>query len=156
MDDVLIVDGLGRRFDGEYPCDIPGLLSVTSDESLTVREAHFVKQFSGMRGGEIPEAFVVGDVALRAAMAYVILRRAGKSLDEAMVWEGRISTFRFVLGQGEEEGEADPQTEGEQTETSPSKSGGESSSTDSANPEGDPVSIGRHASRKSASSEQST
>lgn len=138
--DILKVDGLGR-VSGEYECDVAGLVDISSDEALTVREAQFVRDFSGARGGEIVEGFIAGDMSVRSALAMVILRRKGKPLRDETVLDLPSGWARFELGV-EDEQDTDnavpPTTEG----VTPSTDGGPSSQTLSETPAGVPSPIG--------------
>ncbi len=96
--DTLTITGQGRRLNGEYECDIVGLVDVSNEESLTIREAHLIKTLSGARGGEIVEAFVAGDMAVRMAIAVVILQRAGKRVDPDLLWDQPAGWARFEFG----------------------------------------------------------
>ncbi len=79
--DTLTIKGQGRRIDGDYPCEILGMLSLGHDEVLNNQEANLVKQISGAIGSEIADGFVRGDAAVRMALAIVVLERAGIRLD---------------------------------------------------------------------------
>ena len=138
--DTLNVKGVGRRIDGEYPCDIAGLVDVSSDEALTVAEANFVRDFSGARGGEIVEAFLAGDMAVRSELAMVVLQRAGIPLLNETVLALKSGWAMFDLGVDEQEEEAaDPPTvEG----VEPSTNGGKGSSLLSESPDEDLSRIG--------------
>lgn len=136
--DILKVEGLGR-VNGEYECDIVGLVDISSDEALTVREAQFVRDFSGARGGEIVEAFLAGDMSVRSAIAMVILRRADKPLRDETVLDLKAGWARFELGAGDEVDEEIPPTvEG----LTPSTDGGTNSVNLSESRDEDPSHIG--------------
>lgn len=122
---------MGNRLNGEYDCDIAGMIDISSDEALTVREAHLVKTLSGARGGEIVEAFLAGDMAVRMALAVVILQRAGKRIDPEVMWDAKSGWATWTLGVGEEDEVVDPLEEAEETETSTSTNGGNSSDSPS-------------------------
>ncbi len=134
--DILKVEGLGR-VNGEYKCDVAALVDISSDDALTIREAQFVREFSGARGGEIVEAFLAGDMAVRSAIAMVILRRAGKPLRNETVLDLRSGWAQFELG-AEEETENPPTAEG----TKPSTNGGKTSESHSESLEDDLSPIG--------------
>lgn len=142
--DVLTVTGMGHRLNGDYDCDIVGMIDITSDEALTVREAHFIKTLAGARGGEIVEAFLAGDMAVRMALAAVILQRAGKRVEPDALWDASSGWARFTLAADAEQEEpaADPLAEVETTEPSTSSSGGTNTDTPSASPEGNLSRIG--------------
>lgn len=134
--DILKVEGLGR-VNGEYQCDVASLVDISSDEALTIREAQFVREFSGARGGEIVEAFLAGDMSVRSALAMVILKRAGKPLRDETVLDLRSGWAQFNLGV-EEEQEIPPTTEVSTT----SNNGGTTSETPSESLEDDLNRIG--------------
>ncbi len=109
--DTLTITGQGRRLNGEYECDIAGLIDVTSDNVLTVREAHLVKTLSGARGGEIVEAFLAGDMAVRMAVAVVILQRADRRVDIDSLWDAPAGWARFEFGPEKAEELENPTTD---------------------------------------------
>lgn len=132
--DMLRIEGVSRRVDGEYPCDIRELLDPSSDESLTIAEWYSVQRLSEIRPNEALEAFVYGDVRLRVALAVVIVARDGGKVDADAFQGKRPAAIRYELEQrGESETEGDegdpPTTEGE----TPSRSGGRSSGQISEN-----------------------
>ncbi len=135
--DILKVEGLGR-VNGDYKCDVAALVDISSDDALTIREAQFVREFSGARGGEIVEAFLAGDMAVRSAIAMVILRRAGKPLRNETVLDLRSGWAQFELGADEEETENPPTVEGR----TPSTDGGTTSESHSESQEEDLSPIG--------------
>lgn len=137
--DILKVTGVGR-VSGEYECDVAGMVDISSDEALTVREAQFVREFSGARGGEIVEAFLAGDVLVQSALAMVILKRKGMPLLEATVLDLKSGWATFDPGAAEAAEEAaDPPTmEG----SVPSTNGGTNGGSVWVSPEDDPSLIG--------------
>jgi hypothetical protein len=111
--DKLIVKGVSKQLDGEYGFDLTKLISPGDAEYLTYREWHKVKAISGVRAGELQDAFVSGDTDLNVALAVVVLERAGKRVDVDLIWDAPgTSEIRFVLGDrdGEEDGESLPPT----------------------------------------------
>ena len=129
MNDTLTVSGVGKKFDGVYECDVAELVSISSPDALTVDEARLVKTLSGVRGNEIVEAFLAGDVDLRMALAIVVLGRHGKQLDARMVETKPIGWALFALAPDEEtDGDAVPPTTAGELPSSrtPSPVGGES------------------------------
>lgn len=125
--DTLTVTGVGRRVDGTYECDVVSLIDVSSPDALTVREAEQIKALSGARGGEIAEAFLAGDQAVRMALALVVLKRAGKQLDADEVWDKPIGALTFTLGAIAEQPADPPTVEGGTPSTSGGGSGGSTS-----------------------------
>ncbi len=138
--DILKVQGVGR-VSGEYECDVAGLVDTTSDEALTIREAEFVREFSGARGGEIVEAFLAGDVLVHSALAMVILKRKGVPLLESTVMDLKSGWATFDPGAAEaaEEDTTDPPTM-EVSKTS--QNGGTNGESVWVSPEDDPSLIG--------------
>jgi len=151
--DTLTISGIANRFDGVYECDIVGMIAdVSSPDALTVDEAALVQQLSrgdsdrGVRGNEIAEAFLAGDVKVRMAIAIIVLARNGKDLPVEMVRNASMRSMVFELQRSgsEKEGEEGehPTMEGAQSLT-PSTNGGSPSRTLSVAPQGsDPEAIG--------------
>lgn len=132
MIDRLVVRGLGV-LDGEYPFDLVELLSVGTPDSLTYRELHQIKVWSGVRSGEIPEAFDAGDSDLNLSIAAIVMLRANKRVDWDVLLDAPGTTeIRFVVGKREpEDGDADVPPVSGRPETgltgTQSNDGGESS-----------------------------
>lgn len=112
--DVVSIKGL-PPYDGEYPFDIVKLVLTPGDpEFMTYREWHTVKTMSGVRAGEVMDALDAGDTSLNLALVAVILRRAGRAIDENDLWDAPGSTeirvrVNWAARQPEtEEGDADP------------------------------------------------
>lgn len=124
--DTLTVKGVGT-FDGEYQCDIVGMLTVTSDEALTNDESHLVKRLSGMRRNEVPEAFLAGDTDVVMALTIIVLSRHGKQIDERILGPKPSGCTVFAFGE-DAVIEVPPTQESETKEDSLSKNGGSSSS----------------------------
>jgi hypothetical protein len=139
--DVLTITGIGRRLDGDYDCDIAALIDISSDEALTNREAHLIKTLSGARGGEIVEAFLAGDMAVRMALAIVVLQRAGRRVDPEQMWDQKAGWAKYTFGADAEEDEtpADPP---EATGTWTPANGGSSSASPSDSRDDDRSRIG--------------
>lgn len=90
--DKFVVTGM-PAFDGEYPIDIG---------SFTMRELQIIKRMSGVRAGELEEAFAAGDTDLILAIAVIAVRRSGRLWEsfERLAWESELGAISFV---GEEE-----------------------------------------------------
>lgn len=132
--DVLTIQGAGSRLNGEYPVELGKLLDITSDESLTNREAHFVKTISGIRGAELIEAFLAADTALLMSLALVVLQRAGKRVSVDATWDFPVGWAKWELGAIDEEAfEEEPERPPTLTD---SANGGPSSSTSSESQDG--------------------
>jgi hypothetical protein len=157
--DKLIIEGLGR-IDGEYDVDLGEVLAVGGPDSLTNRELHRIKVMTGLRAGELEDAFFAYDNDVVVALASVLLTRRGKSVDEDVLWDAPAgSALRLVIGDREQaKGDADPPAEPAETpETEqPSPSGGESSSLTLAHPVTDRSRTGLHDSVMSVTSSQAT
>lgn len=141
--DKLTVAGVGHQFDGEYDCDIVAMLDLMSPDALTIREADLIKQQCGARAGEVAEAFLMGDMKCRMAIALIVLRRHGKDLSPETVLDKPSGWMRFELGatepQDEEIADASPPlTAGEK----PATNGGGSSNPTLALPVKEPSPIG--------------
>jgi hypothetical protein len=140
--DTLTVKGISKDIDGEYDCDLLGMLTLTTDESLTNNEAHLVKSISGVRGGEVIEAFLAGDTDVRMALTIIVLARHGKRVDERLLGPLPAGTAVFEVREEEEEEEIPPTSEGEVKEESPSPNGGRTSGLTLASRDADPEVIG--------------
>lgn len=89
--DKLVVAGLGG-IDGEYDCDIAGMLSLGTPDSLTNGEGRQIKLMSGVRAGELEEAIIAGDSDVLVALAAVILRRHRVRFDEKTLWDAPMGS----------------------------------------------------------------
>lgn len=90
--------------DGDYSLDI---------ENLTNRELHLIKQETGLRAGELEDAFTAGDNDLLVVMAMVMLARDGKpaSMTKDLLWDapaGSAITFDFSKDESEKEADKIP------------------------------------------------
>lgn len=94
--DKFVVTNMGS-FDGEYPIDIG---------SFTMRELQIIKRMSGVRAGELEEAFSAGDSDLILAVAAIAVRRNGRQWEafERVALETEVGSITFV---GEKEPAAD-------------------------------------------------
>jgi hypothetical protein len=90
--DKFVVTGI-PAFNGEYPVDIG---------AFTMRELQIIKRMSGVRAGELEEAFAAGDSSLVLALAVIAVRRNGKKWEdfEQLAWESEMGQITFM---GEEE-----------------------------------------------------
>lgn len=158
--DTLTIKGLSRRLDGDYKCDIAGMVDISSEEALTVREANFIRDFSGARGGEIVEAFLKGDVAVRSALARVVLGRHDIPIREETLLDLKSGWCRFELGADEAEEDAEEATEAERPPTAegetPSTTGGTSGRTPSDPQDGSPSPTAPQGSLRSVDSSPET
>jgi hypothetical protein len=101
--DRFVVTGI-PAFNGEYPIDIG---------SFTMRELQIIKRMSGVRAGELEEAFTAGDTDLLLAIAVIAVRRNGKQWEafEKLAWESDVAAITFVGEEEEVAEEADPLTQ---------------------------------------------
>lgn len=139
MADKLVIEGLGKQFDGEYEVDLAQMLVMGNPETMTNGELHTIKRIAGVRAGEIEDALVAGDNDLMLALALIVLARHGKRLPEQLMWDAPAgSGITFIHDESphdeaELEGDARPPeaspTAIEPTEPSetPETNGGESS-----------------------------
>jgi hypothetical protein len=98
---------------------IPGLEGTYEFEDITVfsnRELHRIKSMTGLRAGEIQEAFEAGDNDVLVAMGAVILMRSGKQFDDDMLWDAPAGSMSFDFSEQE-----DP-TQGSAPTSEPSES----------------------------------
>src|SRR4249920_3757504 len=126
--DTLIVRDI-PLLQGTYKCNVTAMLLESTPHTLTNREGHRVKIMSGVRAGELWEAMEAGDNDVLLALAAVVLTRAGKRFDEAILWDapmGSAVEFEIAEREEEEEDDEDPLQEQELTPLEPS--GGETSS----------------------------
>jgi hypothetical protein len=99
--DKFVVTGI-PAFNGEYPVDI---------ETFTMRELQIIKRMSGVRAGELSEAFNGGDASVILALAVIAVRRNGKDWEqfERVAWECSFDAFEFFADE-EVADEPDPLT----------------------------------------------
>lgn len=84
----LKIEGVGPHADGEHEIDLAG---------LNGREAHLIKQVSGVRLGEIGEALNAGDYDVVVAIAKIVLDRAGQTVPVAALLEAPIGKITVDL-----------------------------------------------------------
>lgn len=140
--DTLILEGLSRYLDGEYPFDLRGLLTIGHEECMTNREIHRIKTMAGVRFGELPDALAAEDMDVRTAIAAIVLTRAGKRFEEDVLWDGTLGSISFRISDLVDEEDADltplPDEPGKSSERSSdgsSSSSGTSSDSSSETPE---------------------
>lgn len=136
MKDKLIVTGLGKRLDGEYEFSLVEILGMGQPDSLTMRELHRIKTMTELRAGEIEEAFFAEDSDLFAALAVVLMTRAGKVVDEEAMWDAQPASLTWDFAALREDEESPPAEPAETpAQEKPSTSGGKSSVLTLASPE---------------------
>lgn len=101
--DKFVVTGI-PAFNGDYPVDI---------SSFTMRELQIIKRMSGVRAGELSEAFSAGDTTLILAVAVIAVRRSGKNWEvfEQIAWESDLDCIAFVSEDEEAADKPDPLTQ---------------------------------------------
>lgn len=87
MEDKLIVTGVHDEIDGEYDCDILGMLTIGHPESMTNRELHRIKKMTGILAGDLMDAINNSDMDASVAIAAVILERKGKVFQDDWLWD---------------------------------------------------------------------
>lgn len=97
MSDHVHIEGLGA-YDGDHPLDV---------SYFTNRELHLIKELSGVRAGELDEAFKKQDNDLFVALAAIGLQRAGHKVEIDALWDAQVGVIQLVLGD-EEEADAGP------------------------------------------------
>jgi hypothetical protein len=106
----LIIEKL-PPYDGSYPLDVG---------AFTGRELHTIKQISGVRAGELADAFEAADYDLVVAFTVIVLQRAGKTVNPDDILDAEIGSITVEMDDATEVVERPP--------TSPPTSGSESSS----------------------------
>lgn len=93
--DKFVVTGI-PAFNGDYPIDIG---------SFTMRELQIIKRMSGVRAGELEEAFAAGDSSLILAIAVIAVRRNGKNWEafEQIAWDSDLGAITFVAEEAADE-----------------------------------------------------
>jgi hypothetical protein len=88
MADKFVVTGI-PAFNGDYPIDMG---------TFSMRELNIIKRMSGVRAGELSEAFAAGDSDVIFAMAVVAVRRNGRDWEafEKIGWEVDFDAYEFV------------------------------------------------------------
>lgn len=86
--DSLRIEGI-RAYDGDYPLDMT---------YFTNRELNFIKTVSGIRAGELEEAFSAGDNDLMVAIAGIaIWRKMGEKPNMDALWDTPAGKFTFLM-----------------------------------------------------------
>jgi len=144
--DKLIVTGV-PRMDGEYPCNVVGMLLEGTPHTLTNREGHQIKVMTGVRAGELWGAMESGDNDVVIALAAIVLARAGKRVDTDTLWDSPMgSALAFDIaereGEGDEADDANPPAPTPITKKPDSDGGPTTSPVMLGQPENDPSGIG--------------
>lgn len=83
----LLIQGL-QPYDGEYELELSG---------LTNRDYHRIKQLSGVRAGELPEAMKAGDIGVFVAVTEMILKRNGfPEVNVDALWDAPEDCFQIL------------------------------------------------------------
>lgn len=132
--DRIVIEGV-TGYNGEYPLEA---------DYFTNRELHLIKVESGVRAGELAEAFDAGDNDLMVALAAIaIWRKRGQKPNMDALWDAPAGKFTFLFD-GEDAAEDDddslpPSIALEETDTgNGSRTDGGETSSDS--PDSPPVS----------------
>lgn len=80
------IEGLAP-YDGDWPADLT---------RFTNREFHTIKEMSGVRAGELDEAFKKGDNDVLVAFTVIMLERAGKQVNRDVIWDAPAGTVTLV------------------------------------------------------------
>jgi len=108
----LVIKGL-PPYDGEYPLDF--------GDGFSLGEGHKIKEIFGLTAGELAPAVERGDSDLLGVFAWVLLTRAGHTVDMNVLWDAPQSAFDMV-------GEDDP-TEDDDRPPASATTGGDSNRT---------------------------
>ncbi len=102
--DKLTVDGI-PAYNGTYDIDL---------SYFTNAELHLIKKETGLRAGELSEAFAAGDNDLMVAIAAIAIWRKNRDQPNmAPLWDAESGKFTFEMAEAEDEPEDDslpPQT----------------------------------------------
>lgn len=78
-------------------------------EDFTNRELHRIKKMTGLRVGELQDAWENSDNDVVVALAVVVLERNGKQVIDDLLWDAPAGTFMFDFADSEQE---DPTQDG--------------------------------------------
>jgi hypothetical protein len=119
--DTITIEGV-RAYNGDYPLDL---------SYFTNRELNLIKTVSGVRAGELSEAFEAGDNDLMVAIAAIaIWRKSGDKPNVDMLMDAEAGKFTFKLeAEADEDESLPPPTEpgNDETTADGNSSDGESS-----------------------------
>ncbi len=159
MLDKVIVKGI-PGLDGEYECDIVGMLIQDHPETMSNREGHRVKVMSGVRAGEYDDALQAGDNDFFLALAAIVLTRRGKRFDEAVIWDAPMgSGVTLEIADREADGDplqAPPAGASSSISEPPSSPGGNGGEATSDSPPSDPSPTGAAPSATTSTSDPAT
>lgn len=90
--DSITIEGI-PAYNGEYPLDMT---------YFTNRELNLIKTVSGLRAGELTEAFGAGDNDLMVAVAAIaIWREKGEKPNLDALWDAEVGKFTFNIAEPE-------------------------------------------------------
>lgn len=75
-------------------------------DEFTYRELGIIKRIAGVRAGELMAALIAGDTDIVVALAIIVMRRAGKRVDEDALLDGELGSIE--LHSDDEGDENDP------------------------------------------------
>jgi hypothetical protein len=123
--DTLTIEGI-PAYNGEYPLD---------SSYFTNRELNLIKTVSGVRAGELGEAFGAGDNDLMVALAAIAIWRAkGEKPNIDALWDAEAGKFTLNI--------AEPESEPEDESLPPSTAPDESDKHDDSSQEDGAISNG--------------
>lgn len=91
----------GGLIDGSYDLDL-GV--------FTNRELHIIKKETGVRAGELQDAFVAGDNDILVVLAHIASVRAGKDIPMDVLWAMEAGGITFDLTDEEVEEDSPPES----------------------------------------------
>lgn len=144
------ITGIGKKIDGVYELE---------PASITNREYHEIKLLTGLRFGELLDAFLAKDPALWVSYALLALRRADKDVSVDLLWDAPHGSVTLVFPDAEEPDEDDagpPASELPGNAPDSPEGSGATSSSSSESQETDPSRTGQPGSDTSAISDQAT
>lgn len=92
MEDKLVITGVHENINGEYPCDVLGMLTVGHPNSLTNRELHRIKVLTQLTASQLFEGILSGDTDSGVGLAAVVLDRLGKSFEIDWLWDAPMGS----------------------------------------------------------------
>jgi hypothetical protein len=124
-DSILKIEGIHPTIDGDYPISI---------SEFTNRDFNDIKRIAHVRVRELKEAFETGDTDLFVAFAVIVLRHAGKSVMEDMLWDAPMG--KLTLADGDEEEVDDLPPVSAPPSEAPNEHGGGERPNDGSGPSG--------------------
>ena len=152
MESKLVITDIHEGINGEYPCDLIGMLTIGHPDSLTNRELHRIKVMTGLVASRLFDAINEGDMDAELGIAAVVLDRNGREFQEDWLWDAPMGSAMKFETKADKEEELPPANDAPvNTPTGASeKSGGVSSEPKSETPPKDPSGTGSRPSVTSA------